>query len=93
MAKMGISTLASYKGAQIFEALGLNKAVVNKCFTGTASRISGVSMETLGKDCLVMHQMAFPSRQYPVGSPEDIALPNPGAAPFGGRTPTRLDST
>ena len=41
MSKMGISTLQSYKGAQIFEALGIDNAVIQRCFTGTASRIKG----------------------------------------------------
>ena len=43
MAKMGISTLQSYKGAQIFEALGLHESVINKCFPGTPSRIGGLN--------------------------------------------------
>ena len=42
MAKMGISTLQSYKGAQIFEAVGLADEIVNRCFVGTASRVQGV---------------------------------------------------
>ena len=44
MSKMGISTLASYKGAQIFEALGIDNSVVDRCFAGTASRIKGVNV-------------------------------------------------
>lgn len=52
MAKMGISTLASYKGAQIFEALGLGDEVIAACFKGTPSRIGGVSFEQLGADAL-----------------------------------------
>ena len=52
MAKMGISTLASYKGAQIFEALGLGDEVIAACFRGTPSRIGGVSFEQLGADAL-----------------------------------------
>ncbi|HCG70001.1 MAG TPA: hypothetical protein DE147_06050, partial [Gammaproteobacteria bacterium] len=47
MAKMGISTLQSYKGAQIFEAVGLAKDVVAQSFIGTASRVEGVSMDVL----------------------------------------------
>lgn len=49
MAKMGISTLASYKGAQIFEALGLSDDVVAACFRGTASRVAGAGFEQLGE--------------------------------------------
>jgi glutamate synthase (NADPH/NADH) len=52
MSKMGISTLQSYKGAQIFEALGLGNAIIEKCFEGTPSRISGISFETLALDAL-----------------------------------------
>ena len=61
-AKMGISTLASYKGAQIFEALGLNAAVVAKCFKGTASRVEGVGFDQLAADAIQLHGMGFPKR-------------------------------
>ena len=50
MAKMGISTLQSYKGAQIFEAVGLNDDVIERCFAGTPSRIQGVNLETLASE-------------------------------------------
>jgi glutamate synthase (NADH) len=62
MSKMGISTLQSYKGAQIFEALGIDNPVINKCFTGTASRIKGVGFPILAMDSLAFHEMAWPSR-------------------------------
>ena len=55
MAKMGISTLASYKGAQIFEALGLAPDVVDRCFAGTPSRIGGVNLAGLASDVLALH--------------------------------------
>ena len=57
--KMGISTLQSYQGAQIFEAIGLNKAVVDRYFTGTASRIEGVGMEVLAREALMKHEFAM----------------------------------
>jgi glutamate synthase domain-containing protein 2/glutamate synthase domain-containing protein 3 len=57
--KMGISTLQSYRGAQIFEAIGLNKALVNKYFTGTASRIEGVGLEVLAREAKMKHEHAF----------------------------------
>jgi glutamate synthase domain-containing protein 2/glutamate synthase domain-containing protein 1/glutamate synthase domain-containing protein 3 len=57
--KMGISTLQSYQGAQIFEAIGLNRAVVDRYFTGTASRIEGVSMEVLAREALMKHEFAM----------------------------------
>ena len=47
--KMGISTLQSYRGAQVFEAIGLNKSLVDKYFTGTASRIEGVGLDVLAR--------------------------------------------
>jgi len=60
LSKMGISTLASYKGAQIFEALGLDKEVVERCFDGTASRIGGATFDTIRKECLARHLNAYP---------------------------------
>ncbi|XP_024516179.1 glutamate synthase 1 [NADH], chloroplastic isoform X1 [Selaginella moellendorffii] len=78
LAKMGISTLASYKGAQIFEALGLSSDVVQRCFRGTPSRVEGATFEMLAKDSLRLHELAFPSRKLPPGSAEAHALPNPG---------------
>ncbi|XP_021764217.1 glutamate synthase 1 [NADH], chloroplastic-like isoform X2 [Chenopodium quinoa] len=78
LAKMGISTLASYKGAQIFEAVGLSSEVIERCFTGTASRVEGATFEMLASDALKLHEMAFPRRALPFGSAESVALPNPG---------------
>jgi glutamate synthase (ferredoxin) len=63
MAKMGISTIQSYRGAQIFEAIGLNNAVVNKYFTWTPSRIEGVGLDVLADEALQRHRHAFPERQ------------------------------
>lgn len=62
MSKMGISTLQSYKGAQIFEALGLGKAVIAKCFPGTASRINGPGFDILSMDAAFYHAQAYPTR-------------------------------
>lgn len=79
LAKMGISTLASYKGAQIFEALGLSGEVVERCFKGTPSRVQGSTFLNLGEDTLRLHDLAFPPRRLaPEGSAEAHALPNPG---------------
>ena len=69
-AKMGISTLQSYKGAQIFEALGLGKEVIDRCFTGTPSRIKGVGFDRLARDAVQRHDLGY------AGEPHD--LPNPG---------------
>ncbi|SCU83192.1 LAME_0C04302g1_1 [Lachancea meyersii CBS 8951] len=63
MSKMGISTLASYKGAQIFESLGIDNTVVDLCFAGTASRIQGVTFEYIAQDAFSMHERGFPSRK------------------------------
>ncbi|HEX4278555.1 MAG TPA: glutamate synthase large subunit, partial [Bryobacteraceae bacterium] len=57
--KMGISTLQSYRGAQVFEAIGLNKDVIDKYFTGTASRIEGVGLDVLAREAVMKHQLAF----------------------------------
>ena len=59
LSKMGISTLQSYQGAQIFEALGLGPDVIDRCFQGTISRISGVSFDELAREILVRHHAAY----------------------------------
>lgn len=60
MSKMGISTLQSYKGAQVFEAVGLAEEVVDRCFTGTTTRIQGTDFEALYRDLERFHEDAFP---------------------------------
>jgi glutamate synthase (NADPH) large chain len=57
--KMGISTLQSYRGAQIFECIGLNKSVVEKYFTGTASRVEGVGLDVIAREAQLKHEYAF----------------------------------
>jgi len=57
--KMGISTLQSYQGAQVFEAIGLNKELVDKYFAGTTSRLEGVSLSVLAAEALLKHEYAF----------------------------------
>ena len=74
MAKMGISTLQSYKGAQIFEALGLATEVVDLCFAGTPSRIKGVGFDLLAEEALMRHHIGFPKNPDSI-TPE---LPNMG---------------
>ncbi len=59
MSKLGISTMLSYKGAQAFEALGISKVVVDKCFKGTISRIEGMTFEQLAKENVHKHFIAF----------------------------------
>ncbi len=60
ISKMGISTIQSYRGAQIFEAVGLAREVIDTHFTGTASRIGGVGLEVLAKEALERHARAYP---------------------------------
>ena len=62
MAKMGISAVQSYRGSQIFEAIGLNKEFVDKYFTSTASRIGGIGLEEIANETSLRHHNAFPKR-------------------------------
>jgi len=57
--KMGISTLQSYRGAQVFEAIGLNKPLVEKYFTGTVSPVEGVGLDVLANEAVLKHRHAF----------------------------------
>ncbi|MDP3788804.1 MAG: glutamate synthase-related protein, partial [Candidatus Omnitrophota bacterium] len=63
LSKMGISTLRSYRGAQIFEALGLHDEFVEKYFTGTVSRIQGVGLEEIADEAIARHKDAYPERE------------------------------
>ncbi|MEM8584913.1 MAG: glutamate synthase large subunit [Bacteroidota bacterium] len=73
MSKIGISTLQSYQGAQIFEILGLSDEVVNSCFWGTVSRIGGIGFDGIATEVLARHQLAFP------GNAQDLTeLPEGG---------------
>ena len=73
MAKMGISTLQSYKGAQIFEAIGLADDVINRAFVGTSSRVQGVGLPVLAEEMERRHEIGYPTRALNVA-----VLPNPG---------------
>src|SRR5436190_1268057 len=64
--KMGISTLQSYQGAQIFEIIGLNNEVVDKYFTGATSRIQGMGLDEIAKEILAKHVVAFTRKEIPV---------------------------
>lgn len=74
MAKMGISTLQSYKGAQIFEAVGLGEDIIDRCFAGTASRIKGVNFDVVAQELMRRHEIGYPERQ----EQRMPALPNVG---------------
>ena len=64
--KMGISTLQSYQGAQIFEIIGLHKTVVDQYFTGATSRIQGMGLDEIAKETLAKHYFAFSKKDIPV---------------------------
>jgi glutamate synthase (NADPH) large chain len=64
--KMGISTLQSYQGAQIFEIIGLNNSVVDKYFTGATSRIQGMGLDEIARETLAKHLFAFTRKDIPV---------------------------
>ena len=63
MSRMGISTILGYKGAQLFEAVGLSDSVVNKYFTGTVTRIGGLSLDQIEKEYLQRMEDAFGPRR------------------------------
>ena len=74
MSKMGISTIASYTGAQVFEAIGLSKEVVDEYFTGLTSRLGGVSLDIIAEETIRRHHVAYPpmgvvpgSKKLPIG--------------------------
>ncbi|MBV9866372.1 MAG: glutamate synthase large subunit [Abitibacteriaceae bacterium] len=72
MAKMGISTIQSYRGAQIFEAIGLARDFVQKYFTWTASRVEGIGLATLAEEVKLRHRRAFPARDIEVDESLDV---------------------
>jgi len=97
MSKMGISTIRSYRGSQIFEAVGLGQQLVERCFTGTPSLIGGIGIDTIEADKLAIHSQAFPQAGAAGALPADglaaealsagalpaDGLPSPGAeAPY-----------
>ena len=74
-AKMGISTIQSYQGAKIFEAIGINSDVINKYFTGTVSRIEGIGLKDIQEDVETLHSKAFDQ----LGLSTDTTLDSEGA--------------
>ena len=74
MSKMGISTIASYTGAQVFEAIGLSPQLVDEYFTGTTSRLGGVSLDVIAQETIARHHIAYPpggevpgTKRLPIG--------------------------
>ncbi|MGH9041762.1 MAG: glutamate synthase large subunit, partial [Acidimicrobiia bacterium] len=80
LSKMGISTVQSYTGAQIFEAVGLDTELVDRHFHGTASRIGGVGLDVLAREALDRHARAYPARHFggTPGPGHDALLPPGG---------------
>lgn len=64
IAKMGISTIQSYRGAQIFEAVGLDEDMIERFFTGTPSRVSGANLDVLAKEAMARHRMAYSNELF-----------------------------
>ena len=62
MSKMGISTVASYTGAQVFEAIGLSQEFVDEYFTGTVSRLDGIGLDQIAREVVLRHEAAYPAR-------------------------------
>ncbi|MHB8795557.1 MAG: glutamate synthase large subunit, partial [Candidatus Nanopelagicales bacterium] len=66
MSKMGVSTVASYRGAQIFEAVGLSQGLVDAHFTGTSSRLGGVGLDVIAEEVALRHRVAYPVSGIPL---------------------------
>ena len=73
--KMGISTIQSYQGSQIFEAIGISSDVIEKYFTGTVSRVGGITLDDIEENVEKLHSEAFD----PLGLPPDLTLDSVGA--------------
>lgn len=76
--KMGISTIQSYQGSKIFEAIGISKKVIDKYFTGTVSRVEGITLEDIGEQVDKLHSQAFD----PLGLKLDLSLESAGSHKF-----------
>jgi glutamate synthase (NADPH/NADH) large chain len=83
MSKMGISTIASYTGAQVFEAIGLSQELVDEFFTGTTSRLGGIGLDVIAEEAIARHHVAYP----PGGE-----IPGTKRLPIGGEYQWRRDS-
>ena len=73
-AKMGISTIQSYQGSKIFEAIGIDKSVIDKYFTNTVSRIGGITLQDIENDVNELHSAAYD----PLGLETDVTLDSKG---------------
>ncbi|MGA7129972.1 MAG: glutamate synthase-related protein, partial [Chthoniobacterales bacterium] len=77
MSKMGISVIGSYRGAQIFEAIGLSSDLIDKCFAGTPSKIDGIGLTEIAIETLTRHQKAY-AKAVPEEGTASVALEDPG---------------
>jgi glutamate synthase domain-containing protein 2/glutamate synthase domain-containing protein 1/glutamate synthase domain-containing protein 3 len=91
MSKMGISTISSYCGAQIFEAVGLQRDIVDRYFVGTASRVGGVGLDVLAAEALERHERGFPAAGHLPDSPVATYNPPEDVLPSGGQYQWRRD--
>ncbi len=91
MSKMGISTISSYCGAQIFEAVGLQRDVVDRYFVGTASRVGGVGLDVLAHEALERHERGFPDLGLLPEQPDEVYNPPIDVLPSGGHYQWRRD--
>ena len=78
MSKMGISVLASYRGAQIFECIGLGTRLVDQCFTGTSTQIEGIGFHEVAEESLRRHALAYGATDEPEAEHKAAALADPG---------------
>ena len=91
LSKMGISTISSYCGAQIFEAVGLHRDVIDAYFTGTASRVGGVGLDVLAREALERHERGFPEAGHLPKAPDGEDAPPEDVLPSGGQYQWRRD--
>ena len=67
---MGISTVASYRGAQVFEAIGLSQELVDRYFTGTVSQLGGIGLDVVAAEIAARHAAAYPPDGCPAAAPQ-----------------------
>ena len=89
MSKMGVSTVASYEGAQIFEAVGLGEEVIDTCFAGTTSRLGGVGFDVLAAETGRRHGPGLPGRRQPARAPAAGSRRGVPVAPRGRAAPVQ----
>jgi len=78
MSKMGISVLSSYQGAQIFEAVGLSKRLMDRCFKGAPSQVAGIDFADVAAESVARHRQAFGGSDEEEGEPAPLKLEDPG---------------